>query len=319
MAREHANLRLDIWTDQAWRELSSQEQWLYMALLTHPSLSYAGVADWRPGRLAALAADPNRATVEAIGRALQAKRFILIDDETEEVLVRSFLRYDGLLKQPKVTVSMVNAYGATASQGIRKVIIHELRKLVDEGHEWAGLRHERVVGMLDQPSAPIDEFTPAFTPELTLDFTPGFTPSAGQDYGLHTATTTTTTTTTPSDEGGSGGKSSRKKPESQLPSDWSPTEEHQRKARQRGVDLTREAENFRLHAEANDRRMVNWNAAFTMWLNKAHPPHNRPQSAADRARQRGAERHQQIENGTLGGTASWDDIFQQQQIERRAG
>lgn len=39
-------------------------------------------------------------------------------------------------------------------------------------------------------------------------------------------------------------------------------------------------------------------------------------SAADRAMQRGAERHQQIENGQLGQSISWDDVFTANQIER---
>lgn len=30
--------------------------------------------------------------------------------------------------------------------------------------------------------------------------------------------------------------------------------------------LGREVEKFKAHAEANDRRAVNWNAAFTQWL-----------------------------------------------------
>ena len=38
------------------------------------------------------------------------------------------------------------------------------------------------------------------------------------------------------------------------------------------MDLELEADRFRLHAEANDRRAVRWDAAFSMWLSKATPP-----------------------------------------------
>ena len=38
------------------------------------------------------------------------------------------------------------------------------------------------------------------------------------------------------------------------------------------MDVTLEADRFRLHAEANDRRAVRWDAAFSMWLSKATPP-----------------------------------------------
>lgn len=56
-----------------------------------------------------------------------------------------------------------------------------------------------------------------------------------------------------------------------LPKDWSPTPEHRAKALERGVDVEVEAASFRLHAEANGREAVVWNAAFSQWLLKARP------------------------------------------------
>lgn len=63
----------------------------------------------------------------------------------------------------------------------------------------------------------------------------------------------------------------RKKPARKLPEDWTPTDTHQAKATEKGLNLNHEAENFRLHAETHDRKAANWNSAFTMWLNKATP------------------------------------------------
>ena len=62
-----------------------------------------------------------------------------------------------------------------------------------------------------------------------------------------------------------------KKRETRLPADWSPTAEHVKRAHEAGIDLAREAEAFRLHAETHDRHAANWNAAFTTWLKKAKP------------------------------------------------
>lgn len=56
-----------------------------------------------------------------------------------------------------------------------------------------------------------------------------------------------------------------------LPADWKPTDEHRSFALERGVDVEHEADSFRAHAEANDRRVVVWNAAFRQWLIKARP------------------------------------------------
>lgn len=68
---------------------------------------------------------------------------------------------------------------------------------------------------------------------------------------------------------------SRKRPATRLPDDWKPTESHWEK-RHDAIDVGHEAEKFRLHAEANDRRQVNWNAAFSQWLLNARPGNVRP-------------------------------------------
>ena len=65
-------------------------------------------------------------------------------------------------------------------------------------------------------------------------------------------------------------KSARKKRATRLPSDWKPTEKHWEK-RHDAIDVKAEAEKFKLHAEANYRRQVNWNAAFSQWLLNARP------------------------------------------------
>lgn len=54
-----------------------------------------------------------------------------------------------------------------------------------------------------------------------------------------------------------------------LPASWAPTAEHIARAKDLGVDVIDEAENFRLHAETHDRRAANWNGAFTTWLKKS--------------------------------------------------
>ena len=65
--------------------------------------------------------------------------------------------------------------------------------------------------------------------------------------------------------------SSPKARETALPSAWAPTADHIKRGKELGVDVLSEAENFRLFADAHERRAVNWNAAFTMWLKKAKP------------------------------------------------
>jgi len=190
MARDRANINTNIWTDQDWRNLPGAQQLLYLLLTSHPTLSYAGVVDWREARLAAMTADATPESVREAAEGLQAERFVFIDDETEEILVRSFLRHDGLLKQPKLSISMVNAYGAIASSRIREVVTLELQKLYAEFPDWAAFGQEKVMALVKGKGTDMAEFTPC----LTQSFTPAFTLNAAQADPLPTTTATTTST-----------------------------------------------------------------------------------------------------------------------------
>ena len=52
MPRDYAQIRQDMWSDDRWRGLTPAAQWLYMLLLSDPRLTYAGVTEWHPGRIA---------------------------------------------------------------------------------------------------------------------------------------------------------------------------------------------------------------------------------------------------------------------------
>ena len=97
------------------RALPSAAQHLYISIWTSAGLSYAGVADWRPARLAKVAADLSPAKVIEAGLILHHGLYIVVDEETEEVLIRTFIRNDGLMDQPNVAAAMVRDYGKVAS------------------------------------------------------------------------------------------------------------------------------------------------------------------------------------------------------------
>ena len=138
MARDHARVSLSVWADDDWRDLSPAAQHLYFVLLTQPTLSYAGVADWRPARIRALASQWTGDIFDRAARELAKNLYIVVDEDTEEVMIRSFVRHDGLMKQRNMAVSMVRAYEATASKGIRGVFVHELARLREDEPELAG-------------------------------------------------------------------------------------------------------------------------------------------------------------------------------------
>lgn len=152
MARKYGQIRVDMWADDHWRTLSPAAQHLYMLLLTSPTLSQCGVADWRPSRIAALAGEWDVEEVEAAASELIRELFILVDESTEEVLVRSFIKHDGLMNQPKLAASAAIAHAATASPALRGVVVHELNKLHVNQPELHGWKSEKATQILSKAS-----------------------------------------------------------------------------------------------------------------------------------------------------------------------
>lgn len=143
MAREHANIRIDMIGDADWRTLSVQAQWLYKLLLIHPKTNRAGVSDWRPNRLASLAAGVTAAEVREYAAELERGHFVVIDEDNEEILVRTYVKHDGVMKQPNMAVTMANDWTGVASERIRAVIAFEVQKLRRERPDLPGWKSER--------------------------------------------------------------------------------------------------------------------------------------------------------------------------------
>lgn len=136
MARKFAQIQPKIWSDDDFLDLNMPEQWVYLHIATHPDLSYAGAMDWRPKRIAPKAHGLTLGEVTDAAEVLRAKRYLIIDDDTEEVLVRSFIRNDGLLKQRNMGGAVDKAYDSIGSRKLMGVVVHELRRLHAENPEW---------------------------------------------------------------------------------------------------------------------------------------------------------------------------------------
>lgn len=219
MARDRASIRIDMWGDGDWRDLPASAQHLYMLLLSHPTLSYAGVAEWHPGKLAAMSSGSTAEEVTASAGVLEQRGFIVVEPGTNEVLVRSFIKHDGLMKQPRLVVSMTTAYAAVASRRIQLVIAHEVQKMRDREPDLRAWEVKQVQTVLDARAASWADVGGAFTPDLTLELTPGVTPGFTPNVGQGLAEPTTTATSTSSKEDRHATRGSR------VPDDFSITPE----------------------------------------------------------------------------------------------
>jgi hypothetical protein len=148
MARKHARLLLRIWDDPDWLRLSSAHQTTYLALLGSVDLSWCGVAPLLPQRLVGKSADlVNERKVKTLLDGLQAEpgRFLVIDDSTAEVLVRTYVRHDEIMRQPNVAKAMVRAIAKVHSGRLVKAIEGELRRMYRDNPDlngWDAVEYE---------------------------------------------------------------------------------------------------------------------------------------------------------------------------------
>jgi hypothetical protein len=150
LAKEYGQLRHDIWSDDDWLNLTVPAQHLYMVLLSDPTLNYCGVANWHVGRMAQRSAENGPQDTLRAASELSDTHFIVIDEITEEVMIRSYLKHDPILKNPRLSVTMAKEYGVIGSRKIRAAIVFELQRLQKSNPDWAAWEKPQVKTILKQ-------------------------------------------------------------------------------------------------------------------------------------------------------------------------
>jgi hypothetical protein len=138
MARDHARLKTSRNNDDDWRALTMDAQWLYDSVLTQQKLSYCGVLDYFPGRIAQMAAGVTEAKVRTAVKRLEKARFIVVDEDTAELLIRSFVRHDGVMDRMNMGKAMTRALLTVTSRKVRDAVLMELARLMEEAPRLAG-------------------------------------------------------------------------------------------------------------------------------------------------------------------------------------
>lgn len=138
MARDHARIKTSRQRDTDWRDLTINAQWTYDAITTSEALSYVGVIDYRPGRIAAVAKGQTAKKVEAAVKELEATRFVVMDWQTEELLVRTYVRHDGVLARVNMGKAMGRSLAKVVSLGVREAILTELARCYRDDKKAAG-------------------------------------------------------------------------------------------------------------------------------------------------------------------------------------
>lgn len=118
----YVKLQRSIWTDPDFTTLSQRAQWAYLMLISQPDITHVGVVPYMPARWVRLSVSATlestvSATVELIERG-----YIVVDEETGELWVRSYVIYDRAWKLTNGPKSLMAAHAKVYSPRLRNLI-----------------------------------------------------------------------------------------------------------------------------------------------------------------------------------------------------
>lgn len=160
MARSYGKILASLVTDDEFNDLSGDEQALYFRLLGHPTLSLVGLLDYRPHHWAAYSRGWDRNAVEALVCALEARQYVAVDRDTEELLIRTLTRHDGIpFANPKLRKGLWAQWAAIASPVLRRVAVENMpNELLNAGDvPEAALRIARSKGQ-EHPTESLPDY-----------------------------------------------------------------------------------------------------------------------------------------------------------------
>ena len=172
MAREFVRLLTSIWDDPEWLALTCQQQTVYVAAITSPDLSWCGVVPYIPKRLAMFSTDLTERRVAAAVADLEKPRMFVLDRTTDELLVRSYVRHDGLLKKPNIARAMEKALVRVHSGVIRAAVIAELGRAYAEDPGmpcWNAMSAELMIDISAASPLVGANYSPNYSPNYSRD------------------------------------------------------------------------------------------------------------------------------------------------------
>lgn len=129
MARSYANIVTSVWTDVDFCALSAGAQRTYFMLFSQADISAAGVLALRVRRWSTTIRSNERKSQQKWLDELVQGRYIAIDSDTEELLVRSFIKWDHGYTNRKRLPVIHAAIRDVRSMKLRTVLLLESERL----------------------------------------------------------------------------------------------------------------------------------------------------------------------------------------------
>ena len=268
---EYGKIFKRAWGDADFKALTCQQQLLYLKLVSQTDISLAGVLTLATIRWAGQTAGVTDKDIARTLAELEAARFIVCDRETQEVLVRSYVRNDLGWRSSKTMKAVKAAVGRILSPRLRGVISAELLKvdtsgLSDRKSETYELSPREYIDSAIRDL--VDENPPVDTPCDTPSDTPCDTPSDGASRsGPLTHALANANANANANAPARERTTTRAH---QLPDDWQPKPETvaAMSAAMPGVDFRLEHAKFRDHYKSNGKAMKDWDATWRNWMRR---------------------------------------------------
>lgn len=132
MARSYARIDVHRFRDDDWRDLPLAHKAVFDMLLAHPKLSLCGALDIKLGSLTQYAPDLDNDALTALLVALEEAGYVMWDRDTDELVIRTFVRHDGVLQNQNLAKGMWSAWQALESDRLRQFVVDNLPELAFE-------------------------------------------------------------------------------------------------------------------------------------------------------------------------------------------
>jgi hypothetical protein len=131
LARKEARIFVSIWDDRDFTNLLAVDQRWFFFLISQARLSHAGVLPLGERRWAKSCADGGT-EMDASLKRLEAARFVVIDRDEEELLIRSHMRQDQVYLQPNLMRAAAASIATITSPAIIDALFWEITRIEQE-------------------------------------------------------------------------------------------------------------------------------------------------------------------------------------------
>lgn len=137
MPRTESRTKVGIWSDEEFTKLPRLAQHRYWQLYSQSNISLCGVVAYTPGRWRRQSADDSPEAILDDLQALSENRYVIVDFDTEEIFVRSFMRSDHVWSNPKTRGAAIAVSKSVLSTVLRSAIEVEMRRLEEDSRNPA--------------------------------------------------------------------------------------------------------------------------------------------------------------------------------------